>query len=105
MKKLQKYSKKLKNGTHKMIEKLETEKKLKLPKKYYGPFCLKFLHEFIDYHKLPKNLELPDQGELSYLALSKIFDVMLHSMGPEKRQEILSELNRYKMDIPVHFRD
>jgi hypothetical protein len=88
-----------------MIEKLESEKTLKLPFKEFGPFCLKILQEFIEHHKLPKDLQLPEKAEKLHIGMSKIFDVMLHSMGPEKRNEILIDLDKYKMSLPAHFRD
>ena len=88
-----------------MIEKIESEKKLKLPKKEFGPFCLRILKEFIVHHKLANDLELPDKAQFVHIGMSKIFDIMLHSMGEEKRNEILMDLDKYKMSIPAHFRD
>lgn len=88
-----------------MIEQLKITKKLKLPTKYYGPFCIKILKEFINHNKLSIDLEMPNKDEVNHQALSKIFDIILHSMGPEKHDEYITELNRYKMDIPAHFRN
>lgn len=65
---------------------------------------MKILSEFIDFHKLPKDLPMPCPGLSTHVALSRIFDVILHSMGEEKRQEILSNLDEYNMGIPAHFR-
>jgi hypothetical protein len=78
---------------------------LKLPSKDYGPFCLKVLNDFIEHHNLPKDLPMPCAGLTTHEALSRIFDVILYSLGEEKRQEILSNLNEYKMGIPACFRN
>ena len=83
---------------------LPTERSLNLPSGNYGPFCMKILSEFIDFHKLPKDLPMPCPGLSTHVALSRIFDVILHSMGEEKRQEILSNLDEYNMSVPAHFR-
>lgn len=77
---------------------------LHLPSGNYGPFCLKILHDFIEHHKLSSDLPLPIPGLTTHEALSRIFDVMLHSMGEEKRQETLKNLDEYSMGIPAHFR-
>jgi len=76
---------------------------LKLPSVNYGPFCLKILNEFIAHNKLP-DLPLPNPGDKTTDALSKIFDVILSSMGEEKRDEIMKNLDEYAMGIPACFR-
>ena len=78
---------------------------LKLPSKCYGSFCLKILKEFIDHHNLDKNLPLPDSNDQTHVALSKIFDVMLHSMGKEKREEFILNSNEYNMSLPACLRE
>jgi len=83
-------------------EKDEVKRKLTLPKKY-GPMCLKILHEFITHHKLSKNLPLPESSSSTEEALSRIFDVMLHSMGEEKRNEVLDDVSNYSMSLPAFF--
>ena len=70
-------------------------KSLCLPKKNYGPFCLKILDDFIDHHKLSKNLPLPFPGLSVEESLSRIFDVILHSMGNDYREKMLKELDEY----------
>lgn len=81
-----------------------SDKKLILPRVEYGPFCLKILNDFINHHKLSKNLPVPSNGITNHEALSRIFDIMIHSMGDEKRQEILKDLEEYNKGIPPHFR-
>lgn len=76
---------------------------LKLPSHDYGPFCMRILHEFMEHHKIPE-MPLPHSGISTHEALSRIFDIMLCSMGEEKRSEILKNLNEYNMGIPAHFR-
>lgn len=73
---------------------------LNLPSKNYGPFCLKILHDFIEHHSLPQDLSLPVAGVPTHIILSRIFDIMLHSMGPDKREQALKELKDYNLSIP-----
>jgi hypothetical protein len=79
--------------------------KLSLPNKNYGPFCNKILTDFIEFHNLPKDLELPSPGLSTSQSLSRIFDVLLHSMGEKKRQEALELIKEYKSGLPVDYRD
>lgn len=76
------------------LNQVSSMRSLVLPKKY-GPFCMKILHDFIDHHKLCKDLPKPEPGLLIHLSMSRIFDVMLHSMGEEKRNNILKEVEDY----------
>src|SRR5271154_4995315 len=76
---------------------------LKLPRSNYGPYCLKILHDFIEHHKLKEDLPLPIPGLSNHEALSRIFDIMLHSLGEEKRTEYLKNLDEYNIGIPDHF--
>jgi hypothetical protein len=72
---------------------------LTLPCENYQPFFLKVMHDFIAHHNLPKDLPLP-QGNLKMnVCFSRILDVMIHSMGEEKREAILKELNEYTNNI------
>ena len=80
-------------------------RQLNLPSMNYGPFCLKILHEFIIHHGLSKDLPLPNAGSSMNVSLSRIFDVMLHSMGREKRDAILADLDQYNLSVPAFFRD
>ncbi len=59
---------------------------------------MKILKEFIDHNNLP-SLPVPNKGDAAHIALSKIFDIILHSMGKEKRDQIISELNEYNASI------
>lgn len=78
--------------------------KLTLPKANYGPFCNKILDDFISYHELDKKLLRPEPKQPIEESLSRIFDIMIHSMGKRKRKQILDDLDKYKMDIPAAFR-
>ncbi len=82
----------------------KTNRKLVLPKSHYGPFCNRILKEFIDKHKLDDTLPLPGEGDTNSGALSKIFDLIIHSLGEEKRQQILKECDEYVMGIPAQLR-
>lgn len=73
---------------------------LKLPSHGYGAFCLKILSDFVDHHNLPKGMLMPVPGLTNHEALSRIFDLILHSMGEEKRLQVLSELDEYIACLP-----
>lgn len=75
--------------------KINEKKALTLPKSKYGPLCNKILQDFIEFHKLPKDLPVPCPGLTTHESLARIFDIMLHSMGKEKRDEILKECGIY----------
>ena len=77
---------------------------LKLPSVGYGPFCMKILQEFISHNNLSNDLPLPNVGDKTHDALSKIFDIILHSMGEEKRNQILLRLDEYNMSVTDTFR-
>ena len=77
---------------------------LKLPSHDYGPFCMRILKEFMAHNKMP-DLPVPNVGDKTPDALSKIFEIILHSMGNEKRDQILSSLDEYKMSVPASLRD
>jgi hypothetical protein len=82
----------------------DSKRCLKLPENHYGPFCLKILSEFKKYHKIDESLPVPNNGKVLHHALSQIFDIMIHSMGPENRERILDDLDQYLMSLPAHFR-
>lgn len=75
--------------------KINESKSLKLPKSKYGPLCNKIIKDFIEFHNLPKDLPVPCPGLLPHESLARIFDIILHSMGKEKRDEILKECDIY----------
>ena len=77
---------------------------LQLPKSAYAPFVLKVLHDFIEHHALPKDLVLPQGNMMIHKIMSCILDVMVHSMGKEKRDEILKDLHTYKLGLPFDLR-
>jgi hypothetical protein len=86
------------------LNNIPSTRSLNLPRGNYGPFCLKIIQEFVAHHKLPANLPVPVAGLSTHVALSRIFDIMLHSMGEEKREEILKNLDEYNMSVPACFR-
>lgn len=88
-----------------MIKEKPIEKRLRLPKSLYGPFCCRILNEFKNHFGLDQNLALPAPEDPTHVALSKIFDIMIQSMGKEKREIILRELDEYLMGVPASFRD
>jgi len=83
--------------------KKSSKRQLNLPRHEYGPYCNKILSEAINHFKL-NNLPLPSAGDMTHVALSKIFDIILHTMGEEKREEILKDLDEYIMSIPAVLR-
>lgn len=88
-----------------MSDDLSKEKKtLDLPKKLYEPFFLKVMHDFIEYHKITKDLPFPTTGLIMHKSMSYILDIMVHSMGDQKREEILKELEEYKSSLPFDLR-
>ena len=70
-----------------------TKSVLNLPEKGYGPICLRILNEFIEVNNLDKSLELPVTGLKTHVALGRVFNIILHSMGDERRQNVLRELS------------
>lgn len=80
------------------------EKKLVLPKKNYGPACMRILREFIKHHKLNKNLPVPSMHMTIEESLSRIFDIMLHTMGNAKRTEIIKAIDEYVESLPPTLR-
>lgn len=85
------------------IEKLNNLPSMKLftlPERGYGPFCLKILFDFVEFHNLPKGMLMPVPGLTNVQALSRIFDIILHSMGEEKRLQAISELEEYIKGLP-----
>lgn len=77
---------------------------LNLPKQRYEPFFLKVMNDFKNHHKLPDNIPPPQGNMMPHKLLSYILDLMTHSMGELKRNEILSELSEYKMGLPFDLR-
>lgn len=77
---------------------------LKLPRISYGPICLKILNEFIEHHKFVPYVQLPQPKEKAHEFLAKLFDLMLHSMGEEKRKQAIKEADAYYNDLPPSVR-
>lgn len=72
-----------------------SKKTLRLPELNYGPICMKILKEFINHHKLPNDLPIPEKGLFLEESLARIFNVMLYSMGEQKREELLKDSEEY----------
>ena len=79
-------------------------KELMLPTRNYGPICMKILKEFIAHHHLPEDLPLPSPGIKSDQMLARIFDVMLHTLGKEKRDAFLKDAEDYYYSLPPSVR-
>ena len=79
------------------------EEVLVLPKDY-GPICVLILDEFIKFHNLPKDTLKPEKGLKMEFSLARIFDIMLLSMGKDKRKDLLAIANEYYMSIPFSMR-
>lgn len=75
--------------------KMNERRALKLPKAKYGPLCLRLMQEFIKHHNLPEDLPVPCPGLTNHESLARIFDILLHSLGKEKRDELLKECDIY----------
>lgn len=59
------------------------------------------MNDFIIHNDLPKDLPLP-KGNMSLdCALSLILDIIVRSMGDQKRDEIIKELEEYKESLLV----
>ncbi len=80
------------------------KKEMKLPDNNYGPFLCRILKEFITHNNLPQ-LSLPNRGDSTIIALTKIFDIISYSMGDKKREEILTLLDEYKLSIESNHLD
>jgi hypothetical protein len=85
-------------------EKEVYEMELVLPRIGYGPICMKLLKEFINHHQLPEDLIVPNKSDSSQVCLAKIFDVMLRSMGEEKRKACIKDSITYLNDLPPSVR-
>jgi antitoxin component of RelBE/YafQ-DinJ toxin-antitoxin module len=81
-----------------------TKKTLILPRLNYGPICLKILTEFAKHNNLPITLLMPEAKQATHQALARIFDILLLSMGEEKRNELLNDAEEYFNDLPPSVR-
>jgi hypothetical protein len=54
----------------------------------------------MEHHNLPATLPTPSSGDSTEQALAKIFDIMLHSLGIEKRYEMIKEAEDYIAGLP-----
>ncbi len=75
-----------------------------LPKQRFEPFFIKVMNDFSKHHNLPDNIPPPQGSMLPHKLLSYILDLMTHSMGENKRNEILLELKDYKEGLPFDLR-
>jgi hypothetical protein len=83
---------------------MNSKKKLNLPTSMYGPICMKILKDFIEHHKIPADLALPQQGCSTIFSLNCIFNAMIETMGEEKRNALIKEVEEYSMSLPAAFR-
>lgn len=82
----------------------QEEMRLKLPRVAYGTICLKILGEFIEHHKLEGTITLPKDKMAPHEVLEMILDIMLHSMGPDKREKSIKDATAYLHDLPYGIR-
>lgn len=78
--------------------------KLVLPKIAYGPMCMRILKEFVAHHEIAGEIDYPDNKDKMEDALSKIFDIILLSMGEKKREDLIVESVAYFRDLPPSLR-
>lgn len=79
---------------------MTSKKELRLPQYSYGPITLKILQEFIEHHKLSSDLKRPDNADTIESAISKILNIMISSMGNEKKDQIIQEVLEYNSSLP-----
>lgn len=72
----------------------------KLPRLGYQPFFVKAMQDFISHHNLPKHLTIPAGNMHISDVFSYILDIMAHSMGDEKRKNLIKELEEYNPSLP-----
>lgn len=77
------------------------ESPLCLPNSNFQPFFLKAMNDFILHHKLPVSIRRPSGNMNLPTVFSCILDAMAHSMGKEKREMLLKELEEYKHSLPT----
>ena len=87
-----------------LITNASTTDQLMLPKQRYEPFFMKVLSDFKKFHNIPDNIPPPQGNMMIHKLLSYILDVMAFSMGQEKRNALLVELNDYKEGLPFDLR-
>lgn len=94
-----------------MSKKVETlitnnpiQPELMLPKAKYEPFFMKVMNDFIKHHNLPGDIAKPQGSMMPHKIFSYIVELMAHSMGEEKRKELIVELNDYKNGLPFDLR-
>lgn len=75
-----------------------------LPKQRYEPFFMKVMCDFRNHHNIPDNTPPPSGNMSPHKLLSYILDVMTKSMGQEKRNALLVELNDFKEGLPFDLR-
>lgn len=94
----------LSQKVQKAIENIsKSSPELELPKHRYEPFFLKIMSDFCQFHNLPK-IKAPQGSVLPHKLFSYILDLMVSSMGEEKREEVMKELKEYKMGLPFDLR-
>src|SRR5579863_6558060 len=74
--------------------------RLKLPKGCYGPISCKILSKFRDFHGISSDeFPLPVSADKTEVALSKILDMMLYTLGEKNRNELIRDCDDYSMAL------
>ena len=92
------------NKVQSLMTNTNSTKSLMLPKKNYEPFLLKIFSDFRAYHNLPDTIPPPSAGVMIHAVFSYIAELMVQSMGSEKHQELIRELEEYKQGLPFDIR-
>lgn len=62
------------------------------------------MSDFRDHHKIPNHIPPPQGNVLPHKLFSYIVDMMAYSMGAQKRNELMKELEEYKQGLPFDMR-
>ena len=81
------------------IKERTTNMSLNLPRHKYEPFFLKIIKDFIEFHKISEDIPFPEGNLSPHMIFSYISELMAYSMGYEKREELIKELEEYKNSI------
>ena len=77
---------------------------LMLPRQRFEPFFMKAIRDFKVHHNISEDIPPPQKSMTPDKLLSYILDLMSYSMGEEKRNALLVELNEYKQGLPFDLR-
>jgi hypothetical protein len=65
---------------------------------------MKVMNDFQKFHNIPDDVPPPQGNMMPHKLLSYIVDLMAYSMGEEKRNDLMRELNEYKEGLPFDLR-